>query len=660
MSKKLPDLAHEGLGDITNLLHNQNVMDLSWLSVDEDDYRAAEALPKQNLDIIPELVNALREDDGIPHIIPMRPHTIVNRNPLENSGQTSAVDMTAPIRNRVAAMVMAGLPASDIEKRIRLEFASGDIRIAGDAIREVLSERGLIGNVYVDADHFPNAHRDPKEKKFVAAFAKGATFVIGGCGGKNGCSCHETGMCSTFGNKRVVDDVPYTAQLAASYAPRLAAEKRPLKFPLATEASSNSPESWKERIRAAFLKSPASRDPDGVKVARTQRQAAKPSVTASEVESFWERRFATPAVAGMPSVAYMKYARRMMQGHDDSHILAASGSPELVRLASQCGIIGHTYLDSDALGGCRNTLELVRSMASSGGSSSSGPDFVVRRASSCPSCKDVSDGACSELRSASKLVRDVPTVGRSELATALQRAVLQKRIKPDQAKSAFEKVSSNLSTNWQYIVAQVNLYQPQKVQQSPYTGHKQTAFNGASGSELTKAEMDPEEVRKTISHLMNTGLSGKSLQAAILQRYSREDLMQVPEVGRRASADDGVQGHYFVDPTAYRDYGRGCDDGAKHFRKRGAQYVLASSGCTGCVLQTHPGWCSKFAKGMIRQVPTQVRDRVASARRVLPVVQGPFENPVEKYELAGEISVDLSGSKSRAISVEISGPSLDE
>jgi hypothetical protein len=63
---------------------------------------------------------------------------------------------------------------------------------------------------------------------------------------------------------------------------------------------------------------------------------------------------------------------------------------------------------------------------------------------------------------------------------------------------------------------------------------------------------------------------------------------------------------------------------------------------------------------MIRQVPTQVRDRVASARRVLPVVQGPFENPVEKYELAGEISVDLSGSKSRAISVEISGPSLDE
>ena len=42
------------IDDINDILHNQSVSDLSWLAVDEETYRAAEALPKQNLDIIPD------------------------------------------------------------------------------------------------------------------------------------------------------------------------------------------------------------------------------------------------------------------------------------------------------------------------------------------------------------------------------------------------------------------------------------------------------------------------------------------------------------------------------------------------------------------------------------------------------------------------------
>ena len=115
MAKKLPDLSATGLGDITKLLHNQGVSDLSWLAVDEADYRAAEALPKQNLDIIPEFQKALISDTkegslDVPRLIPLKPHTIVNRNPLSNDyGQTAPTDQTAPIRNRVAKMVMMGM-----------------------------------------------------------------------------------------------------------------------------------------------------------------------------------------------------------------------------------------------------------------------------------------------------------------------------------------------------------------------------------------------------------------------------------------------------------------------------------------------------------------------------------------------------------------------
>ena len=90
MAKKLPEVQETGLGDITEIMHNQGpVSDYSWLAVDEEEYRRSEALPRQNLDAIPELTAALtydKEKDGVPSLIPLRPHTIVNANPLETHG----------------------------------------------------------------------------------------------------------------------------------------------------------------------------------------------------------------------------------------------------------------------------------------------------------------------------------------------------------------------------------------------------------------------------------------------------------------------------------------------------------------------------------------------------------------------------------------------
>lgn len=141
--------------------------------------------------------------------------------------------------------------------------------------------------------------------------------------------------------------------------------------------------------------------------------------------------------------------------------------------------------------------------------------------------------------------------------------------------------------------------------------------------------------------MMNSGLSGRRLVSAVLGRYSRSDLSQVPQVGASLAADDGVQGSYFIDPTAYPDYGRGCSTGAESLRRRRVPHVLAGSSCTGCRYQTHPGWCSKYAKNLIRQVPDSVRAEAAERRR-LPVVsdRAPVENPVEKYELSSDFVLD--------------------
>jgi hypothetical protein len=148
----------------------------------------------------------------------------------------------------------------------------------------------------------------------------------------------------------------------------------------------------------------------------------------------------------------------------------------------------------------------------------------------------------------------------------------------------------------------------------------------------------------------------------VLSKYSKEDLQSVADVGRRIAAEDGVQGLYFIDPTAYSDYGRGCDAGSKMFRKKegSAQFVLASSGCTGCMLHTAPGWCSKYAKGLIRTVPTQVRKASVEAKRRLPVVQASVENPVEKYELSSEIEMEPRTKLNLGPEIRIQGHSVGD
>ena len=652
---------NSGLGDIDHILCNQGVADLSWLAVDEADYRAHEALPKQNLDIIPEMQHALsmEKDDDVPHIVPLKPHTIVNQNPLE-APRFSPVDMTAPIRNRVAHMVIAGLPAEQIRHRISLEFAPGDVQLASDAMNEVLFESGLLGNVYIDSKHFSRCASSKTEQKLINTHGKKALFVLAkeAC---PGCVCNHGGFCSAMGSKKIVEEIPYGPKLAAKYHEQLAAEKRPLNL---MNISANAPKrEWKEKIRSAFVQSPIVVNPDGVLKIQTRLPPKEPVITAADMAGFWARRAAKtePTV----STSYIKYARRMMQGHDDVAILAGSNELELVSLASEYGLLGHTYLDMDALGGCRNTLNYIQNRNSSFTASRNEgigdvPDFILRRSATCQTCKGLPDGACVELSRISVITNTKPTLDKRTFARSLIRAVGQNRISTLDARIAASRVKDN--ANWTLLTAQANLYKPKEISVASYEGATIGYHYGSPspGHELGKAEMDPEEVRRTLSHLMNQGLSGRGLQAALLKRYSRDDLSQVPEIGRRASVNDGVQGYYFIDPTAYKDYGRGCNDGAKSFRKQGAPNVLANDKCTGCRLQTHPGWCSKYSKELINQIPEEIHRASVEARKRLPVVKlGPVENPVEKYGLASELVVDLGGDRDPGPEITIDSPTLD-
>lgn len=656
---KQNDGFNSGLGDIDHILCNQGVVDLSWLAIDEEDYRKHEALPKQNLDIIPEMQHALSigKDDDVPHIIPLKPHTIVNQNPVD-APQLSPTDMTAPIRNRVAHLMIAGLPTSEIRQRLSLEFAPGDIKLASDAVNEVLFESGLLGNVYINSKHFPRCASSKIEQKLVKNHAKKALFVLAkeSC---PGCVCNHGGFCSSM-DKKIVDEIPYGPKLAANYHQQLAAEKRPIDL----SNVSLSKREWKEKIRSAFTQLPIVSSPDGILKIQTRLGPKEPVITAADMAAFWARR-STKTIDSTPSAAYVKYARRMMEGHDDVAVLAGSGSSELVSLASEYGLLGHTYLDMDALGGCRNTVSFIQNRndsftASRNDGIGNVPDFILRRAAICPTCKGLPDGACAELSRISVITNAKPTLDKRTFARSLIRAIGRGSIANLDARVAASKVKDD--ANWTLLTAQANLYEPKEVSVASYEGASVNYYHGAPSPahELGKAEMNPEEVRKTLSHLMNTGLSGRSLQAALLKRYSRDDLAQVPEIGRRASVNDGVQGHYFIDPTAYRDYGHGCNDGAKSFRKQGALHVLAGDKCTGCQLQTHTGWCSKYSKELVNQVPEEVVVASREAMKRLPVAKlGPVENPVEKYGLASELVVDLGSPRDIGPEITINSPTID-
>lgn len=639
-----------GLGDISDLMHNQSVSDLSWLSVDEDMYRAAEALPKQNLDIIPELQTALtyEDDERVPSLILMRPHTIVNQNPLDRPSATLRAAASGLVRNRVAKYVIAGLDARTTSEKLQFEFSPEDLRAAVSDVQPILDERGLLGNVYVNAEHFPRCAQEGSDRKFVANAAPRALFVLAKEQCTN-CVHNKNGVCASF-KKRIVDEIPYTQKTFAHYAVQLNSENRLGEVRI---SSSTTDQERKEAIRVGFLRSPVASRGEPIQTIQHHPKPASVKVTAEDVRSFWVRRLASSGVEEMPGPLYLKAAKQLMLGTAELSILSASSNPEVRKLAREYGILGHTYVDMDAFGGCRSTLSFVRMRSLT-------PDFILRRSASCSMCKDASDGACAELRQITEVVASRPEPSKTLFASALQKALLQGRITQEQVSSALSRVST--TANWATLIAQANLIQPQKEAPKHYEGPQISFHHGAPGRELGVSVMQPEEVRKTISHLMNTGLAGKKLQLAVLSRYSRSDLAQVPEVGQILATDEGIQGEYFIDPTAYADYGAGCIVGAKHFRKRGAPYVLASVKCTGCTLQTAPGWCSKYSKPLIRHVPTEIRSAASSRRALRMVQENPpvVENPVEKYELSSELNIDLNGSKSRAIEVVIQPPHLTD
>jgi len=614
------------IGDISSILHNQGVADLSWLAVDETEYRAAEALPKQNLDIIPELQRALYDDDdGVPTLIPLKPHTIVNRNPLDFPPNVGPLDSNAPIRNRVAQYVMSGLPEIKIKSFLSQEFHKDHISAASDSINEVLFESGLLGNVYVNSAHFPACASSSKTQKFIKTKSSKHALILA----KDQCSncVHaSTGNCSALGNRRLVNEVKYNSSLAAQHAPRLASEGRPI------DPSGNS--DWRSRIQSAYMSSPAKEN------IYTGLHTQNKNSSALLKKRGLKDLLSSPVP--VLSSDYVKYARRMMDGFDDRVSIVSSSDAQSKVLTSQYGLLGHSWIDIDALGGCNFAVKYA--------SGELPPEYFVRRSSFCTNCNGEDGGCCSQISSVSTIVDDIPVLGELSVLRSLDRMTLKGHISSEQASQYKSRVASSKIEDYSKLISQSNLFEPvaQKAETGIYQGH---VYKRASSVSTVQTYVDPSKVRSFISHLLNSGLTGMDLNARIASVWSNKDLESVHDTVSSLMEMDGIQGKIYVDPTAYSDYGRGCSQGPSSLRDTETPFVLASSKCTGCMLQTASGWCSKYSKGLIRSVPKQVLSslrtnktaaKIRSARS-LPVLNPNIEYDVNKPSLDIDIPSSPSG-----------------
>lgn len=624
----------DGLDDLSSVLHNQSVSDLSWLAVDEKTYRALETLPKQNLDIIPELTRALTLDpaDDVQKVVPLRPYNIVNENPA--SPKYDPVDQVNPIRNRVASYIISGLDQNTIKDKLNLEFSPESIKLASKHIKSLEGERGLLGNVYIDSQYIIKCDQEQsKARKTILACSKKALYVIGKsqC---NNCVKNVNGRCASL-QKTIVDSVPYGPKLASHYAPYLQSTRK-------ASSLNNENLSWKERIRLSFLDQTAL-NPEGVQTIQTLRRPVETKVTPEDIAGVLTRK---PENRISLSSSYVKYAKRMMEGKNDVEFMEASGDEDLIRLSSEYGLLGHYYLDMDALGGCKNTLRHVQEKGCD-------PKYIVRRNAKCSICHDLADGACARLCKTSKISSSGPIYNRKNFERLLSSRLESGHINDSMYSIAKSRLASDL--DYKSLTAQLYLYEPKESAQV----YREASIKGhyISTPSSQRQPIDSEEVRMFISHLMNTGLSGTRLTDAVLNRYTTEDLKDHGQIGRRLASEEGLQGSYYLDPTAYRDYGHGCSEGASLFKNRGPRNIMASSQCTGCMMQTAPGWCSRYCKNLIRTVPKSIRK---ASKVHLPIIStASVINPIEKYELSHEMDVSPENLKQSLLDMSIPSASID-
>lgn len=231
------------LGDLGAFLREGSVSNLDWLEIDPEEYRALDRLPKQNLDVGPDL-EALwsHEDKPASAYVDNKgatPHTMGDLSGEHGLLRAKPEDILKVAR----FTLMESTDTKRFQEELLRRFDLESLRDARHVLASALAERGLLGHLYVRAEDFPTCNTGASEPiEFVRRHAGLAPYVLAktACGN---CIHASQGVCGVF-HKEIKVQVPYTEELAE------AVERSQASRGYAIEASHESP---RERIRFAFL-----------------------------------------------------------------------------------------------------------------------------------------------------------------------------------------------------------------------------------------------------------------------------------------------------------------------------------------------------------------------------------------------------------------------
>jgi hypothetical protein len=671
------------LGDISGFLKEGSVNNLEWLDVNEEDYRKLDTLPKQNLDFAPDLEAAWNHKDAAPstYLVPNKDVPSTMGDLSEVHGKLASEEVLRRVVKVARLALMQSTDPARFSDALKTRFDSWTLQAARPLLASILQERGLLGRYYIDAHDFPNCSKksSKSEVDFVSRNAGTARFLQA----KDqclDCTHNAKSTCSVF-HKEIVLEVPYSDGLAS------AVERSQSACGKQVQASTQGP---RDRIKAAYL----AVDIQVVGPVGTPKPIANPvhqlkatveppkvhlPVLATQAQQSLEERLAwvpptEGRVAAVSKDASGKKAfdvcaflrREMLKGRSEPELLQAlklSFSIEDLRstrsswepIYQEAGLYGTIYSTQDSFDSCHE-----------------GADFIAKHnhqikgivaSTKCTTCIHSKLSRC--------MIYGKPLVASaSDLYTEanVKQVVWEHRLAGrlgtgadtyawgstpvDALKTIYKTASSTIS--------KPNI---------PMRSYVEQAFRGASTGYNTSG-LTKREVVRTASKFLNEGLYGTQLLDALKSRFDSRDILSSQADLKVAMREQGLQGIYYIDPTIYSDYSKGCDEGARLHRARQVPYVKLGSKCATCILQRQPGFCSKYAKHLVVEPP--YADKTAQQREML--ASGPsteisiaslmIHNPssvADLVQMKSGMEIDLNPvhEKTATVSVELGGATID-
>lgn len=674
------------LGNLDDFLKAGSVSNLDWLEVDPAEYRKEDTLPRQNLDVVPDLEAAWAHEGEVgSKYVPNRagaPRT------MGDMGQEHGLLRASPadIRKTARLALLQSDDPGKLRQALLSRYDRQSLQAARSIIAEVLAERGLLGRVYVAAEDFPSCHTgSAKASQFVQRFAREAKYLVAKprCAGCVHAHQSPTGgeTCSVF-HKEIQIEVPYSEALAEEVEAMQEAKGRAL------QATAQEP---RERIRLAML-APLRQAHEPL-LPRQKENVQRLMKPVAQVEDYQKPIDLTPLkeqlrsaintalLAGRFKLAQAQQAFRMVadaaspeeidalsekiQGVPMPELatyrgageqrLQQSAAPEAVEeqliaasnltrkrdeeaqklLSAKKAEPVIALLKREMLKG-RAEPELIQSLKHA----FTGPDLQATREHWEPLFKEAglfgviysTQNAFSECREgADFLAKHNPGIramvaGKKcegciynklsrclmygkplvETAAAVLTASMVEEVQANhKAAGRIAPWDSRIAWGSNPREALKNLHLAASYRGGPAEAQARDsvvkAFHGGQVQHTLRQDAR-REILATAQQFMNEGLYGRQLLASLKARFEPRDLVAAKEDLRSVLAEQGLQGIYFVDPTVYADYGRGCDEAARLHRTRGVPYLKLGSKCGSCVLQTN-GHCSKVNKVLVADVP---------------------------------------------------------